>query len=189
MIQFHNTKCPSCHQQAETSMMVTNIPHFKEIVIMTLNCQTCGLRSNEVKPSGRISKLASKITLIVENENDLKREVIKSDSAGIEIPELQLTLMEGGMGGVYTTVEGLLQKMHDSLAQVVGNSLSSACSSADYEALLEKLQRMKDGDASLLPFTLVINDPLSNSCIGPNPQQENIIVIAKQNQQNQQQSL
>lgn len=152
-------------------MMVTNIPHFKEIIIMTLYCQKCGFRSNEVKSSGRISKLATKITLTVKNENDLKREVIKSDSAGIEIPQLQLTLMEGGMGGVYTTVEGILQKMYDALTQANPSSASasSSSSSRDFEDFLDKLRRMKDGDTSLLPFTLVINDPLSNSFIGPVP--------------------
>jgi zinc finger protein len=156
-------------------MMVMDIPHFKEIIIMAMYCQKCGFRSNEVKSSGRISKLATKITLIVEDENDLKREVIKSDSAGIEIPQLQLTLTEGGMGGVYTTVEGLLEKMYDALAQVVHPSSTCSSSCRDYEDFMEKLRRMKEGDASLLPFTLLINDPLSNSFIGPVPQtQKNV---------------
>lgn len=181
MIQFPITACPSCHhQQAETTMTVTNIPHFKEIIIMTLYCQNCGFRSNEVKSSGRISKVATKITLIVESENDLKREVIKSDSAGIEIPQLQLTLMEGGMCGVYTTVEGLLQNMYDGLSQV--QSPSSFASGGDLQNVVEKLQRMKDGDASVLPFTLLINDPLSNSFIGPAVSQpkKNVHDLAKQ---------
>ncbi len=35
---------------------------------------------------------------------DLKRDVIKSDSAMVDIPELDLELGHGTLGGVYTTV-------------------------------------------------------------------------------------
>ena len=37
-------------------------------------------------------------------EQDLKRDVIKSDTASVEIPELELELSHGSLGGVYTTV-------------------------------------------------------------------------------------
>jgi len=30
--------------------VMVDIPHFKEVVIMAVNCETCGYRSNEVKP-------------------------------------------------------------------------------------------------------------------------------------------
>jgi zinc finger protein len=35
---------------------------------------------------------------------DLKRDVIKSDTASVEVPELELELSHGSLGGVYTTV-------------------------------------------------------------------------------------
>ena len=35
-------------------MCVTDIPHFKEVIIMTLNCEECGYRSNEIKGGGAI---------------------------------------------------------------------------------------------------------------------------------------
>ena len=34
----------------------------------------------------------------------MKRDVIKSDTACIEIPELELELSHGSLGGIYTTV-------------------------------------------------------------------------------------
>jgi zinc finger protein len=39
---------------------------------------------------------------------DLKRDLFKSETAGISIPELELELAHGTLGGVYTTVEGVL---------------------------------------------------------------------------------
>ena len=39
---------------------------------------------------------------------DLKRDVIKSNSAGVVLPELDVEVTQGSLGGMYTTVEGLL---------------------------------------------------------------------------------
>lgn len=41
--------------------------------------------------------------------------MLKSDSAMVFIPELELELRHGTLGGVYTTVEGLLMKIRNSL--------------------------------------------------------------------------
>jgi zinc finger protein len=50
----------------------------------------------------------------VEDPADLQRDVIKAESAGIHIPELELEVSTGSMGGLVTTVEGLV----DSVSQV-----------------------------------------------------------------------
>jgi zinc finger protein len=179
------TPCPSCNdERAETSMCVIDIPHFKEVIIMSLLCETCGYRSNEVKPSGSISKYATKVTLNVKSNADLKREVLKSDSAGVKIPEIELELGEGGLGGIYTTVEGLLGKMYDRLSHVnpfwTGDSATMhhkhndggefsepSPNTVKFNQVLEKLKKMKEGKA--FPFTLVLDDALSNSFLGPVP--------------------
>jgi zinc finger protein len=52
--------CPNCNVPGETRMVavgnlslvsfnVSDIPFFKEVIIMATNCDTCGYRSNEVK--------------------------------------------------------------------------------------------------------------------------------------------
>jgi zinc finger protein len=78
---------------------------------MAFNCEHYGYRSNEVKPGGGpIPKYGIRIQLTVQDKVDLTRDIIKSGCAGIEIPELELELSEGSLGGFYTTVEGLLEK-------------------------------------------------------------------------------
>jgi len=182
------TPCPHCHLQAETSMCVTDIPHFKEVVLMALYCEQCGFKSNEIKGGGGIPKYGTRITLRVRSHDDLAREVLKSDSAGIEIPEIEMELEEGGLDGMYTTVEGLLQKIHKRLEEANpfghGDSTTKQHLTNDpavepgfapvkpdhakFVEFLQKLLDMKEGQA--FPFTIIISDPLSNSFVGPVPE-------------------
>ena len=174
--------CPSCRRDTETSMCTTDIPHFKEVIIMSMVCDGCGYRSNEIKGGGGVPKYGTKITLAVDSVEDLAREVLKSDTAGVEIPEIELTLEEGGLDGLYSTVEGLLNRMHERLALTnpfgIGDSAVKqhrsnnggefseiAPSHVKYAEFLSKLKSMAEG--KILPFTLIIDDPLSNSFIGP----------------------
>ena len=174
--------CPSCRQDTETSMCTTDIPHFKEVIIMSMVCDECGYRSNEIKGGGGVPKYGTKITLAVDSVEDLAREVLKSDTAGVGIPEIELILEEGGLDGLYSTVEGLIKRMHERLASTNpfgtgdsavkqhrsndGGEFSEMMSShAKYAEFLSKLKSM--GEGKILPFTLIIDDPLSNSFIGP----------------------
>eukprot|EP01041_Mallomonas_annulata_P012141 gene12141-25479_t len=102
--------CPNCTAPAESLMAVTSIPHFKEVIIMAFTCSSCGFRNSEVKAGGAV-------TLRITSIEDLKRDVLKSDSSMINIPELDLELQHGSLGGVYTTVEGLLKKIYKNLLE------------------------------------------------------------------------
>jgi zinc finger protein len=183
VIKFPTT-CSNCYKPAETDMCVIDIPHFKEVVIMSLVCEQCGYKSNEIKGGGGIPKFGCRIILTVRGPDDLAREVLKSDSAGIEIPEVELELEEGGMDGVYTSIEGLILKMRDRLTKANpfgsgdaakkqhlsndgGNFSEPSETNARYLAFLAKLNDMAEGNA--FPFTLILSDPLANSFVGPIP--------------------
>jgi zinc finger protein len=70
-----------------------------------------------VKVGGSTSEFGKRLILPVRNEDDLKRDVFKSDSASLSIPEIDFELSIGTLGGVYTTVEGLLVKVSDNLKE------------------------------------------------------------------------
>lgn len=72
-----DTNCPSCSSKCETNMKVTSIPHFKEVVIMSTNCDVCGVRTNEVKSGGGIEDQGVKITVKIEGRDDMSRDVLK----------------------------------------------------------------------------------------------------------------
>ena len=69
--------CPSCTRPCATHMMPVDIPHFKEVIIMSTVCEFCGYKSNEVKTGGEVSLMGRKITLKVEDPDDLTRDILK----------------------------------------------------------------------------------------------------------------
>lgn len=46
-------------------------------MLMSTNCHSCGYRDNEIKSGGAIAEKARKITLQVEDDEDLKRDILK----------------------------------------------------------------------------------------------------------------
>jgi zinc finger protein len=76
VIKFQ-TPCPHCFVTAETDMCVTDIPHFKEVIIMSLFCRACGYKSNEIKGGGAIPKFGCRITVTVQDDNDMARASLK----------------------------------------------------------------------------------------------------------------
>ncbi|KAF8315359.1 zf-ZPR1-domain-containing protein [Clavulina sp. PMI_390] len=126
----------------DTMMKKVVIPYFKsswpqDIIIMSTNCMACGYRDNEVKSGGAVSDHGKKITLKVEDSEDLARDILKSESCGFEIPEIGLQLQAGTLGGRFTTLEGILSQVFDELSQKV--------------------------IAAERPFTVILDDPLANS--------------------------
>ena len=103
--------CYACTAPGYVKMCIATIPFFKEIIIMAFSCESCGHKSTEIKQGGGISEHATKIVFNVTSEDDLNRDIFKSDTCLFEIPELGLELQPGTLGSVYTTVEGLLDKV------------------------------------------------------------------------------
>ena len=113
------------------------------------------------------------MTLLVKNENDLKLELIKSETCTVYVPEIDLELTRGTLGTQLTTVEGLLRLVLDDLQKHVTTihaetppegveSTGEQGQVGSLAAFLLKLERLADGDEG---FTLIMDDPLSNSFI------------------------
>ena len=107
--------CPSCGREGDEVMCVTDIPHFKEVIIMAFDCEHCGYRSNDIKSASGTPARGAVARLVVESADDFARDVLKSETAGLSIPEIELEVAHGSLGGVYTTVEGLLEKVRDKI--------------------------------------------------------------------------
>ncbi|KAL7602310.1 hypothetical protein Lser_V15G22238 [Lactuca serriola] len=159
--------CGACAVRCETRMFVTKIPYFQEVIVMASTCDACGYRNSELKAGGAIPAKGKKVTLIVRNVNDLSRDVIKSDTASVKIPEIDLELAGGTLGGLVTTVEGLVTKINESLERVhgftFGDSLDEDRRSKwlDFKARLLKLLNIEE------TWTLILDDALANSFIAP----------------------
>jgi len=69
--------CSNCSAPCDTKMKVVDIPYFKEVVIMSTTCDSCGYKSNEVKAGGAVAPKGRRITLKVADKEDLSRDVLK----------------------------------------------------------------------------------------------------------------
>jgi len=111
-----------------------------------------------------MEELGKKITLNITDPSDMSRDVLKSDTCSIAIPELDFEMGGMSVGGKFTTLEGLLT---DILDQVERNSLWSGDAAAPDVA-----ERMKDFKAKFEEciagkgkFTLILDDPAGNSYV------------------------
>ncbi|KAI9028626.1 ZPR1 zinc-finger domain-containing protein [Hyaloraphidium curvatum] len=163
VLQFH-TNCSNCTAPNDTRMHVISIPYFKEVVIMASSCDSCGFKSNEVKAGGAIAEQGRRITLKVTEAEDLTRDVLKSETCGLSIPEVELELTPGTLGGQFTTLEGLLIRVRDELE--TRNPFSHGDSvdqtrKAVFANLIRKLTSVINME--VVPWTLVLDDPAANS--------------------------
>jgi zinc finger protein len=155
-------KCHSCHAESEVRMCMTEIPNFGEIVIMVSQCDHCGYKDAEVKPGGGISDRGKRITLLITSVEDLSRDLLKSESASISIPEVDLVLGHGTLGGKYTTIEGILEdiyrQLNDSNPFALGDSAEEK-GHTKFQLWLEEFNQLKTCEK---PFTIIVDDPLGN---------------------------
>ncbi|KAF2668013.1 zinc finger protein zpr1 [Microthyrium microscopicum] len=159
--------CPGCMQSCDTHMKMVNIPHFKQVVIMSTVCAHCGYRSNEVKTGGAVPDLGRRITIHIKNSADLSRDILKSESCALSCSELALSVEPGTLGGRFTTIEGLLVQVRDDLKANVfdadggGDSLQHD-EKGRWEGFFSKLDKAIAGE---MEFTLVLEDPLAGSYV------------------------
>jgi len=159
---FHGV-CSSCGHPLDTLMKKVLIPYFKDVLIMSTNCDRCGYRDNEVKSGSAISDQGKRIILKVEDREDLSRDILKSETAGLEIPEIELVLHPGTLGGRFTTLEGLLTQVYEELGEKVfvhGDASSTSEDKSTFETFLANLKEVMQAKR---PFTVILDDPLANS--------------------------
>ncbi|KAJ8508676.1 hypothetical protein ONZ45_g9081 [Pleurotus djamor] len=156
--------CSSCGHALDTKMKKVSIPYFKDILIMSTNCDRCGYRDNEVKSGAAISPQGKRITLKVEDKEDLSRDILKSETAGLTIPEIDLVLSHGTLGGRFTTLEGILEQVYEELSEKVFASGDSRDPNDrdPFEVFLKNLKEVKNAERE---FTLILDDPLANSYV------------------------
>ena len=168
--------CPGCTRPCTTNMKMVHIPFFKQVVLMSTVCDSCGYKSNEVKTGGEVPEKGRRITLRVENPEDLARDVLKSESAALSCEELGLHVEPGTLGGKFTTVEGLLSQFRKDLRGQafglsdgddetelarVGDSVETE-SKRTWDQFFASLTEAIEGRSK---FTIVMEDPLASSYV------------------------
>ena len=161
---FHD-RCHECGRTNETRMLLFEIPYFNTIIIMCTDCSYCGFKNSEIKPGSGYAPQGVKITVKINSVDDLSRDVLKSDHAGITIPEIDMELEYGTLGGKFTTIEGILSEISAQLkssgAMYEGDSADDV-TRENYRKFLQSLDDMMEVKK---PFTFVIDDPSGSSFV------------------------
>ncbi|KAF2403213.1 zf-ZPR1-domain-containing protein [Trichodelitschia bisporula] len=161
--------CPGCVKHCVTNMKMVNIPHFKQVVLMSTVCEHCGYRSNEVKTGGEVPEKGRRITVDVKTVGDLSRDILKAESCAMSCPELDLSVEPGTLGGRFTTIEGLLTQVRDDLHSSIFDAASAGGGDSlvseerkKWDSFFDRLNRAIKGE---VPFTLTLEDPLASSYV------------------------
>ncbi|POV99723.1 hypothetical protein PSTT_13571, partial [Puccinia striiformis] len=166
LVPLQTNTCGSCGQTLNTRMKKIEIPHFKEIILMSTNCGNCGYKDNEVKSATAISARGTKLTLRVKDQDDLTRDILKSETAELTIPEIDLHLNPGTLGGRFTTLEvfarGDSSIPHTSTQDPGGEEEKQNYSKSTMEIFLDKFKKILKVETQ---FTIILDDPISNSFI------------------------
>ncbi|KAJ9613097.1 nucleolar zinc-finger protein [Cladophialophora chaetospira] len=166
-----HSECPACGKPCTVNMKKTNIPHFKEVIIMATVCDHCGYRTSDVKTGGAIPEKGKRITLEVRTLEDLSRDVLKSESCVLRSHELGLEVQPGTLGGRFTTLEGLLTQVRDQLhgqiynigdEDLAGGDSMAADTKSKWDSFFEKLNAAIKAE---FPFSITLEDPLANSFV------------------------
>lgn len=159
--------CNACGKDAECNMKEVNIPFFKNIILMANICSHCGFKDSEVKTAGGIAEQGQKVTLkMTDSEMDLSRDILKSETATLNIPELELAMTSGSLGGRFTTIEGLLEQVKDQLSSIHNPfGFGDSATQSGKSKMNDLIQRLEDITSGKLLTTLVIDDPAGNSYI------------------------
>jgi zinc finger protein len=166
-----HTECPGCAKPGFVNMKKVNIPYFKEVIIWSTSCEHCGYRTSEVKTGGEVPEKGKRITLKVENEVDLSRDILKSDTCALHSEELEVTVQPGTLGGRFTTVEGLLTEIRDQLhGQIFDVDDASGAGgdsmvSNDKEKWTRFFNRLDKAISGEMKFVITLEDPMANSYV------------------------
>lgn len=168
-------ECPACTKSCTVNMKKVNIPHFKEVIVLATVCEHCGYKTSDIKTGGAVPEKGKKITLRIENQVDLSRDILKSESCELQSSDLGLEVQPGTLGGRFTTVEGLLTQVRDQLRGQIfdvedGPGLKAGDSMTDetktrWDTFFGRLDRALKAD---FVFSITLVDPLANSFVQKN---------------------
>ena len=164
-------QCPGCGKPAIMNMQMVRVPYFKQVIISAVVCTHCGYRTNDVKSGGEIPEKGQRIWLEVEKAEDLRRDILKSETCMLKIPACKVEVVPGTMGGRFTTVEGLLTQIRDDLRGSIFDTDDAKGSGGDSmpeerrKVWIEFFAGLDRAILGEMKYTILMEDPLANSYV------------------------
>jgi zinc finger protein len=152
--------CIACGKKSVVNVIANlDLPMLGKAVQTTYMCEACGYRHSDVIMLE--NRGALRFEAFIEREEDLSIRVIRSNSGTLRIPELGVDIEPGiASESFISNAEGVLERVADVIRILRIDAEADICEKCD--ALLETIQRMKDG---ISPFHIIIDDPYGNSAL------------------------
>eukprot|EP00923_Selenidium_pygospionis_P024909 GHVN01043732.1.p1 GENE.GHVN01043732.1~~GHVN01043732.1.p1 ORF type:complete len:573 (-),score=159.73 GHVN01043732.1:241-1959(-) len=158
--------CTRCMGMGLTRIMVTDIPRFRQVILMSFECPHCGWKNNEIQSGMERQTHGCQLTLTVTDMADLDRQVIKSEHASLKVIEVDFEIPSTTQSGVCSTLEGMIMGAVNALTEDQPQRRLIDRPQADQiQRVIDRLRDMASGTPSELPFTVVLDDPSGNSHI------------------------
>lgn len=110
--------CMNCEKNGITRLLCTSIPYYRTVILMSFECPHCGFKNNEIQSGEAVQEHGTEVVLRVMEEDDLRRQMVRSEYASIEVPELELVIPARSQQGEVTTIEGVLERVHSGLYRI-----------------------------------------------------------------------
>ncbi len=153
--------CPTCGQgflEFKDSEYVA--PHFGRILLSLTLCPRCGFKQRQVTLLEEHEP--SIYSIGVSSIDDLSIRIIRSDTASIKIPELNVEINPGLVAdATISNVEAILLDIRDR-AEFLRDASDTEEERYNAENFLEQLNLALEGKK---PFTVLMADPRGNSKI------------------------
>ncbi|HOI13025.1 MAG TPA: ZPR1 zinc finger domain-containing protein [Methanoculleus sp.] len=152
--------CPACGGDIQIVHHRLDIPHFPDLLIVSIACETCGYRHTDTIILGEGDPV--RWTVHVEESGDLAIRVVRSTTGTIRIPELGLSVEPGtACEGFVTNIEGVLARFEQAVETILANPENE-----DEQAAALRVQETIGAAREVaFPFTVIIEDPAGNSMI------------------------
>ncbi|NHV45283.1 MAG: ZPR1 zinc finger domain-containing protein [Candidatus Verstraetearchaeota archaeon] len=157
---MYKVMCSCCGEETlEVKEVYTEIPRFGKLIIISMLCEKCGYRLNDIIPLEY--KGPSRIEYKVKELKDLSAKVIRSKSSKIIIPELGLELLPGPKAEAFiTNIEGVLDRFLG-----IAEYLYEVSKGIKRKKALEAINKIKLAMEGKIEFTVILEDETGNSAI------------------------
>jgi len=147
-------------------MLLTRIPYFREVILMSFECPHCHFKNSEIQSAGQIQERGCKYTFTITSLADIQRQVIKSDTCVCSFPLLDLEIP--AQRGKLTTIEGLLSTVLEDLTG--DQEKRKDVDPETWQKIDEFINKGKDMlEGKSFPWDVVIDDISGNSWVEPSP--------------------
>lgn len=153
--------CMNCRENGITRILLTSIPYFKEVAVMSFECKHCNTINNELQSVSDMQEKGVRYSVRCTRDEDLQRQIVKTEWSEIKIPEIEFEVKR--QPGLVTTIEGIIERAEAGMKQMM--ELNTDMSDEDKEKVKAFLAKLMKCKLMMEDFTLIVDDPSGNSYV------------------------